>query len=239
MTLQVRDLRAGYGDLLVVRGVSLSVAPSEIVALLGHNGVGKTTLLRAIMGLIFPTGGYVGFAGRSLLALKPHAVAAQGIAYIPQDAALFPDLSVAQNLRVAFGTRAGFEPACDYALAPFPFLRERFRQRAGTLSGGEQKMLLVARALLVAPNLILADEVTEGVQPMQIDRISDVLRTLNTTKGTAILLVEQHVAFAIDLAHRFVVMKQGTIAAAGDAKAPTARIEIERQLASALLPEGS
>jgi len=239
MTLEVRDLRAGYGDLLVVRGVSLSVAPSEIVALLGHNGVGKTTLLRAIMGLIFPTGGYVAFAGRSLLALKPHAVAARGIAYIPQDAALFPDLSVAQNLRVAFGARAGFEPACDYALAPFPFLRERFRQRAGTLSGGEQKMLLVARALLVAPNLILADEVTEGVQPMQVDRISDVLRTLNSTKGTAMLLVEQHVAFAIDLAHRFVVMKQGTIAAAGDAKAPTARSEIEKQLASALLPEGS
>ena len=238
MTLQVRDLHAGYGDLPVVRAVSLLVAPGEIVALLGHNGVGKTTLLRAIMGLICPTGGHVAFAGRSLLALKPYSVAAQGIAYIPQDAALFPDLSVAQNLRVAFGTRAGFEAACDYALASFPFLRERFRQRAGTLSGGEQKMLLVARALLVAPKLILADEVTEGVQPMQVDRISDVFRTLNTTTATAMLLVEQHVAFAIDLAHRFLVMKQGAIAAAGDAKAPTAQGEIERQLASALLPAG-
>lgn len=235
MTLQILDVHAGYGDLLVVRGVSLSVAAGEIVALLGHNGVGKTTLLRAIMGLICPMSGDVAFAGRSLLGLEPHAVAAEGIAYIPQDAALFPDLTVAQNLHVAFRARAGFEAACDHALAPFPFLRERFRQRAGTLSGGEQKMLLVARALLVAPKLILADEVTEGVQPMQVDRISDTLRTLNATAGTSVLLVEQNVAFAIDLASRFLVMKQGTIAATGDATVPAVQAEIERQLASALL----
>jgi branched-chain amino acid transport system ATP-binding protein len=237
MMLQILDLHAGYGDLLVIRGVSLSVAAREIVALLGHNGVGKTTLLRAIMGLICPVSGDVTLSGRSLMGLKPHAIAAQGVAYIPQDAALFPDLTVAQNLRVAFGARTGFEAACDRALGPFPLLRERFRQRAGTLSGGEQKMLLLARALLVAPKLILADEVTEGVQPLQVDRISDVLRALNTTTGTAVLLVEQHVAFAIDLADRFLVMKQGTIAAAGDATLPTVQAEVERQLASALLPE--
>jgi ABC-type branched-subunit amino acid transport system ATPase component len=239
VTLHIRNLHAGYGDLPVVRGVSLSVAAREIVALLGHNGVGKTTLLRGVMGLISPTSGEVTFEERSLLGRKPHAVAAEGIAYIPQDAALFPDLSVAQNLRVAFGARSGFAGACDYALAPFPFLRERFRQRAGTLSGGEQKMLLVARALLVAPKLILADEVTEGVQPMQVDRMSDVLRDLNARRGTAILLVEQHVAFAIALAQRFLVMKQGAIAAAGNTRAPTAQAEIEKQLASALLPSGS
>jgi ABC-type branched-subunit amino acid transport system ATPase component len=238
MMLRITELHAGYGDLTVVRGVSLSVAAGEIVALLGHNGVGKTTLLRAIMGLIRPGGGEITLAGRSLLGLKPHAVAAKGIAYIPQEAALFPDLSVAQNLRVAFGGRAGFDTACDRALQSFPFLRERFWQRAGTLSGGEQKMLLVARALLVAPKLMLADEVTEGVQPTQVERISDVLRTLNKSEGTAMLLVEQHVAFAIGLAQRFVVMKQGAIAAAGDAAAPAAQAEIESQLASALLATG-
>src|SRR5262249_47873680 len=211
---------------LTVRAVSLSCCSGALVALLGNNGVAIPIPLRAIMRLICPMSGDVAFAGRILLGLEPHAVAAEGIAYIPQDAALFPDLTVAQNLHVAFRARAGFEPACDRALAPFPFLRERFRQRAGTLSGGEQKMLLVARALLVAPKLILADEVTEGVQPMQVDRISDTLRTLNTTARTSVLLVEQNVAFAIDLANRFLVMKQGTIAAAGDATVPAAQAEI-------------
>jgi ABC-type branched-subunit amino acid transport system ATPase component len=230
VTLRVTDLYAGYGDLIVVRRASLEVAPGEIVALLGHNGVGKTTLLRAAMGLIRPTGGEIAFEGRSLVGLKPHQIAATGVAYVPQEAALFPDLSVVQNLRVAFTRRRGFEAACERALGPFPFLRERLRQRAGTLSGGEQKMLLVARALLVSPKLILADEITEGVQPLQVDRIGGVLREINRA-GTAILIVEQHVAFALDLARRFIVLKQGMIAAAGDAAATQARLEIERQLA--------
>jgi urea transport system ATP-binding protein len=230
VTLRVTDLYAGYGDLIVVRRASLEVAPGEIVALLGHNGVGKTTLLRAVMGLIRPTGGEIAFEGRSLVGLKPHQIAASGVAYVPQEAALFPDLSVVQNLRVAFSGRRGFEAACERALGPFPFLRERFRQRAGTLSGGEQKMLLVARALLVSPKLVLADEITEGVQPLQVDRIGIALREINRA-GTAILIVEQHVAFALDLARRFIVLKQGLIAAAGDAAATEARSEIERQLA--------
>ncbi len=229
--LRVDDLHAGYGDLTVVRGVSLAVEAGEIVALLGHNGVGKTTLLRTIMGLLRPSKGEIAVGGRCILGLRPHQVAAEGVAYIPQEEALFPDLSVAENLQVAFGTRANFDVACDRALAPFAFLRERFRQRAGTLSGGEQKMLLVARALLVSPKLILADEVTEGVQPMQVDRIGDALRELNETAGAAMLLVEQHVDFALDLARRYLIMKQGAIAGAGDPTAPGARGEINGQLA--------
>lgn len=231
MMLRVDDLHAGYGDLTVVRGVSLAVAAGEIVALLGHNGVGKTTLLRAITGLLRASKGDIMLEGRRILGLKPHQVAAGRVAYIPQEAALFPDLSVAENLQVAFGGRTAFDAACDRALAPFAFLRERYRQRAGTLSGGEQKMLLVARALLVSPKLILADEVTEGVQPMQVDRIGAVLRELNETMGTAMLIVEQHVDFALDLARQYLVMKQGAIAAAGDSAAPGARIEIDSQLA--------
>jgi ABC-type branched-subunit amino acid transport system ATPase component len=229
--LRLDNLHAGYGDLIVVRGVSFAVASGEIVALLGHNGVGKTTVLRTLMGLVRPSKGEVALDGRRLLGLKPHRVAAEGVAYIPQEASLFPDLSVSQNLHVAFGGRTGFDAACDRALAPFPFLRERFRQRAGTLSGGEQKMLLAARALIVSPKLILADEVTEGVQPMQVDRISDVLRAVNEATGATMLIVEQHVAFALGLARRFLVMKQGAIAAAGDAATPAARAEIEAQLA--------
>ena len=231
MMLHISDLHAGYGDLTVVRGISLQVPAGTIVALLGHNGVGKTTLLRTIMGLVRPTKGVITFAGRSVVGLKPYQVSAAGIAYIPKDAALFPDLTVSQNLKIAFGARVGFDAACDQALAAFPFLRNRFRQRAGTLSGGEQKMLLVARAVLVTPKLLLADEVTEGVQPIQLDRISEVLRTLSMAAGTAMLLVEQHVAFALELASRFLVMKQGAIAAAGDTGARGARANIENQLA--------
>ena len=144
--LRLENLDAGYGDLTIVRGASFEVVAGEIMAVLGHNGVGKSTLLRAIMGLRRPTAGTVTFGSRSLLGLKPHEIAAEGIAYVPQEAALFPDLSVVQNLRVAFRRRSGFDEACARALAPFPFLRERFYQRAGTLGGGEQKMLLTARA---------------------------------------------------------------------------------------------
>jgi len=229
--LRLENLHAGYGDLTVVRGASFEVVGGEIMAVLGHNGVGKSTLLRAIMGLRRPTAGTVTFGSRSLLGLKPHEIAAEGIAYVPQEAALFPDLSVVQNLRVAFGRRSGFDEACTRALVPFPFLRERFYQRAGTLSGGEQKMLLTARALLVLPRLVLVDEVTEGVQPMQVERIGTALRDLNRGFGTAMIVVEQNVAFTLGLAGRFIVMKQGVIALAGETAAPNARSLIDEQLA--------
>ena len=167
---------------------------------------------------------------RSLLGLKPHEIAAEGIAYVPQEAALFPDLSVVQNLRVAFRRRSGFDEACARALAPFPFLRERFYQRAGTLGGGEQKMLLTARAPCAA-ELVLIDEVTEGVQPMQVERIGAALHDLNQRYGTAMIVVEQNVAFTLGLARRFIVMKQGAIALAGETAAPNARSLIDEQLA--------
>jgi branched-chain amino acid transport system ATP-binding protein len=229
--LRVENLHAGYGDLTIVRGASFEVVAGEIMAVLGHNGVGKSTLLRAIMGLRRPTAGTVTFGSRNLLGLKPHEIAAEGIAYVPQEAALFPDLSVVQNLRVAFGRRSGFDEACARALGPFPFLRERFYQRAGTLSGGEQKMLLTARALLVLPRLVLVDEVTEGVQPMQVERIGTALRDLNQRFGTAMIVVEQNVVFTLGLARRFIVMKQGVIALAGETAAPNARSLIDEQLA--------
>ena len=229
--LRVTEVESGYGDLTILRRISFELAPGEVLAVLGHNGVGKSTLLRTIIGQLRARKGEISYAGKSLLGLKPYHIANRGISYIPQEAALFPDLSVVKNLRVAFGNRKDFDTACDHALAAFPFLRNRLHQRAGTLSGGEQKMLLVARSMLVSPRLILADEVTEGVQPMQVSRIAEVLRACREHDGTAMLIVEQHLDFALGIADRFVLIKQGLIVDAGTSSSLGARVEIERQLA--------
>jgi ABC-type branched-subunit amino acid transport system ATPase component len=229
--LRVTDVESGYGDLTILRSISFELAQGEVLAVLGHNGVGKSTLLRTIIGQLRVRKGEISYAGRSLAGLKPYHIANRGISYIPQEAALFPDLSVVKNLRVAFGSRKDFGTACDRALTAFPFLRNRVHQRAGTLSGGEQKMLLVARSMLVSPRLILADEVTEGVQPMQVSRIAEVLRACRERDGAAMLIVEQHLDFALGIADRFVLIKQGMIVSAGTTSSRGARVEIERQLA--------
>lgn len=231
MRLEVRELHSGYSDLVILHGVTFEVASGEIVAVLGHNGVGKTTLLRSIIGLLQPLMGEVHLDGNRVERLPSHAIARMGIAYIPQDAALFPDLTVLQNLQVAFsGRRGDFDAACDRALSHFPILRERYQQQAGTLSGGQQKMLLLVRALLPDPRLILADEVTEGVQPSQIRRMGEVIAALNEQHGTTVVLVEQHIDFALDIAERYLVMKQGRIATTAD-RGPGAGDIVEAQLA--------
>lgn len=231
MRLEVRELHSGYGDLVILHGVTFEAGSGEIVAVLGHNGVGKTTLLRSIIGLLQPLMGEVHLDGNRVERLPSHAIARMGIAYIPQDAALFPDLTVLQNLQVAFsGRRGDFDAACDRALSHFPILRERYQQQAGTLSGGQQKMLLLVRALLPDPRLILADEVTEGVQPSQIRRMGEVIAALNEQHGTTVVLVEQHIDFALDIAERYLVMKQGRIATTAD-RGAGARDIVEAQLA--------
>lgn len=231
MRLETNDLHSGYGDLVILHGVTFEARPGEIIAVLGHNGVGKTTLMRTIVGLLRPLKGDIRIDGRPMDAVPPHVIARMGVAYIPQEAALFPDLTVLQNLQVAFSAfRGDFEAACDRALSPFPFLRERYNQRAGTLSGGQQKMLLLARALLPNPLLILADEVTEGVQPSQIRHIGEVLRQLNEQQGTTVILVEQHIGFALEIADRCLVLKQGRISASA-LKGAEARSVVESQLA--------
>ena len=227
--LKARNVNSGYGDLTVLRGISLDLDDGEILAVLGHNGVGKTTLLRTLMGVLPARGSEITFDGTDLTRLKPYQIANLGIAYVPQAEALFADLSVADNLRVAYGNRKAFDDACEHALSAFDRLRERFRQRAGSLSGGEQKMLLVARALLVSPRLILADEVTEGLQPAFVTRIAEVLKRQNREFRTSAIIVEQNLDFALDLADRFVLMKQGSIATEG--RTENARSEIAEQLA--------
>lgn len=230
MRLDVTEVSSGYGDLTVLRDISITVERGEIVAILGHNGVGKTTLLRTLIGLLRTRSGFITVDGDDITSSPPHAIAKRGVAYIPQEAALFADLSVAENLRVVKRKKNEFKEAVAYVVELFPFLRDRLQQRAGTLSGGEQKMLLVARALMTSPRLILSDEITEGVQPMQVDRIRETLRQVNQSSGATIVLVEQHLDFALSLASRYCVMKQGCLVSTGSSDSSEVRSQVTKQM---------
>ena len=209
--MAVDGLTSGYGEAMVVRGVSLSVAPGEIVALLGKNGMGKSTLLKTVMGFLPVRKGQVALHGQDVTHEPPHRIARRAIAYTPQEQAIFQDLSVADNLRLGHPKAGWFEEELERVAAVFPFLKERLGQRAGTLSGGEQKMLLIARALMARPKLMLVDEITEGLQPSIIERLSEALAAERKRSGVAMLLVEQNVRFALSVADRWAVLKLGEI----------------------------
>jgi ABC-type branched-subunit amino acid transport system ATPase component len=213
--LELSGVSSGYGEALVLRDLDLVVRPGEIVALLGKNGMGKSTLLKTIMGYIPARTGSIRVAGAETTGLAPHRVARRSIAYTPQEKALFQDLTLADNLRLVMpdvkSVRTGLDPIANW----FPVLRERLRQRAGTLSGGEQKMLLMARALLPEAKLMLIDEISEGLQPTMIAAVLDVLKAESRRRQVAILLVEQNVSFAFSLADRYAVLKRGEIVARG------------------------
>jgi ABC-type branched-subunit amino acid transport system ATPase component len=228
--LQVEGLSSGYGAALVVRGLSLDVAPGEIVAVLGKNGMGKTTLLRTVMGYLHARTGHVRMFGTDMHDRPVHARSRAGVGYIPQEQALFQDLPVRDNLRLGLADDRQMQGALTRIGALFPFLPARLPQKAGTLSGGEQKMLLLARALMGAPRLLLIDEVTEGLQPSNIDRIAELLRAEAQEQGRAILLVEQHVGFALRIAHRYAVLKGGEKVAQGAAADPGAAADIAAHL---------
>jgi len=228
--LQLLDVRSGYGAAEVVRGVSLHVAPGEIVALLGKNGMGKTTLLRTVMGYNKLQGGQVRIFGADMQNAPVHQRARVGVAYAPQEQALFQDLSVRDNLRLGLAHDRQFTRALARVRDLFPFLADRLDQPAGTLSGGEQKMLLVARALMIEPRLVLIDEVTEGLQPSVVDRLAAVLRHAAHEEGRAILLVEQHVGFALAVADRYAALKLGEIVASGATSDSNVRPVIEEHL---------
>ena len=223
--LELRAVTSGYGTAPVLHGVSLSVAPGEIVALLGKNGMGKTTLLKTAMGLLPLQDGAVLLQGASAAALSPARLVALGIGYAPQEQPLFPDLSIRDNLRLALQSDRELAAGLDHVAASFPFLRDRLKQRAGTLSGGEQKMLVLARALMMRPKLLLVDEISEGLQPSVIGRIAAILRAEREERGTAVLLVEQNLDFALRIADRWAVLKRGEIDDAGVSD-PTARSRI-------------
>jgi len=230
--LDVGRISGGYGEAMIVRDVALAIQPGEICTVLGKNGMGKSTFLRLIMGFLPVRAGSVRLFGDDITGLPPHRVARKGIAYTPQEKALFQDLTVEQNLRVGLRDDRGFAAELPHIGALFPFLLARQRQRAGTLSGGEQKMLLVARALLARPRLMLVDEVTEGLQPSAVERLAVALRSERDQFGTTMLLIEQNVSFALSVANRYAVLKLGEIVdrgAAGEANA-AARINAHLSL---------
>jgi urea transport system ATP-binding protein len=217
MMLNVEQLNQYYGSSHTLRGVSLSLEKGQCLTLLGRNGVGKTTLLKCLMGVLPVTGGKVTLDGRDITKLKPHERAAAGIAYVPQGREIFARLTVEENLLMGMaamsGRKASTIKAEVYEL--FPVLKEMLHRRGGDLSGGQQQQLAIARALLAEPKLIILDEPTEGIQPSIIKDIERVIRMLRQRGDMAILLCEQYFDFAQALADKFVVLSRGEVVASG------------------------
>jgi len=216
--LTIQGLSAGYGAIPVLHHVTATIAAGESVGILGHNGMGKTTLLRCLIGALRATAGTVGFEGRDVTRLAPHARARLGMAYVPQGREIFAGLSALDNLRMGL-VKTGERPdhAIDALLAHFPRLKPLLERAGGSLSGGEQQLLALARALAGRPKLLLLDEPTEGIQPSIIEEIGRVIRRLATERGLAILLCEQYYDFAKKLADTYAVMSRGEIVASGPA----------------------
>ena len=230
VALALRDVSSGYGAVSIVKSVSLSVGQGEIVALLGKNGMGKTTLLKTILGMVALRGGGITIGGQALAGLPPAKLVALGVGYAPQEQPLFQDLSIRDNLRLAVPSDRHLPKALERLFGHFPFLKDRLAQRAGTLSGGEQKMLILGRALMLRPRLLMIDESSEGVQPSMVERLRKVLLA-EREAGLSMLVVEQHVAFALGLADRYAVLKLGEIVDSGSAKAPDASARVIDHLA--------
>lgn len=220
MLLQVERLNAGYGESLICQEVSLRVAEGEVVCLLGRNGVGKTTLLRALIGIIGHRGGRVAFDGRDISQTPAHERARLGLAYVPQGRLVFPRLTVEENLRggTIIGGDGRFSRIAEAVFGYFPVLRERLAQRAGTLSGGEQQMLALGRALAGRPRALLLDEPSEGIQPSIVQEIRAIIPRIAAERGLGVLLVEQNLRFATSVARRGYIMDKGRIVTAGDVR---------------------
>ncbi|QUS38675.1 ABC transporter ATP-binding protein [Tardiphaga alba] len=210
--LEVRDLHSGYGDAVVVRGVSLDVKPGEIVALLGRNGMGKTTVIRSIMGLVPPQvrSGTITWRGESLIGMPAHDIAGRKIAIVPQGRRLFPSLTVTEHLTMLKSARAKDGWTLDRVFGIFPRLAERRNHRGGQLSGGERGMLAVGRALMIDPELILMDEPSEGLAPVMVQHLESIIVDLKK-EGLSILLVEQNLYSALAVADRVYVLETGQV----------------------------
>ena len=211
--LAVKALRAGYGRVPVLHGVDFEVAEGEIVGVLGHNGMGKTTLLKAIMGIVPAAGGVIDYAGLDLTREKASERARHGIGYVPQGRGIFPALSVRDNIRMGLASHHDDdeEEAVRRVLAEFPRLEPLLDRDGGALSGGEQQLLAIARCLISEPDLILLDEPTEGIQPSIVDRIIELLRDLNRGRGVTVVMVEQNLDFITELSHRVLLLQKGVI----------------------------
>jgi branched-chain amino acid transport system ATP-binding protein len=211
--LQLEGLSAGYRGVPVVRDINLVVNQGEIVALLGPNGAGKSTTLMTLSGLLDPLGGRIMFDGQSIAGMRPDAIARRGLVQVPEDRALFTQLTVMENIRLGGSSKRAIIRSLDY----FPALTRLADRRAGVLSGGEQQMLALARAIAAQPQLLLVDEMSLGLAPIIVRNLLPVLRTFVEETGAAVLLVEQHVHLALELAGRAYVMSRGRIMREGSA----------------------
>ena len=215
--LKLRDICAGYGKSEVLRGVSLDVKKGEVVTLVGANGAGKTTTLKALCGLIPATGGTIEFEGAKLSGRAPHEIVELGVTMVPEGRQLFPLLTVRENLLLGAYTHAarlGREQRLDEVLKIFPRVKERLPQLAGSLSGGEQQMVAIARGMMAGPKLLIMDEPSLGLSPLLVEQMFDVVR-LVASRGTTVLLVEQNVFHTLKLADRGYVLENGTITLTG------------------------
>lgn len=219
--LAVAGLRGGYGDSEIIRDIDLDVNEGEVVAVLGRNGVGKTTLVKTIAALLPVAAGTISILGEDVTRRTTHYIARRGVAYVAQEGGLFDELTVEDNLRLVLPPGADLREAGRTAFETFPIFGDRMDQKAGTLSGGQRKLLMVARTILQRPKLIVLDEVSEGVQPSMVGQIGYALQQ-ERERGAAILLVEQKLDFALGLASRYVVLKSGEIVATGTVGSTTA-----------------
>jgi branched-chain amino acid transport system ATP-binding protein len=218
--LEVQDLAVSYGGIQAVRGISFTVDEGEVVTLIGANGAGKTTTLRAISGLCRPQRGSVRFAGQDITRWQPHRIVGLGLAHAPEGRGIFANLTVDENLQLGAYLRRDHAAVArdrEHALSLFPRLRERLSQNAGTLSGGEQQMLAIARALLARPRLLLLDEPSLGLAPQMVQLIFKIVRTI-AAEGTTILLVEQNAHMALGVARTAHVLEVGTLVTSGPAR---------------------
>jgi branched-chain amino acid transport system ATP-binding protein len=232
MMLRVNDLHAAYGDIGVLKGITLEILPGEIVCLLGANGAGKSTLLKVISGVLHPSQGNVLFRDQEITRYSPHKIVRMGLSHVPEGRQIFSRLTVMQNLLLGGyptkNKRAEAQELFDFIFNLFPILKERLKQKAGTLSGGEQQMLAISRSLMSRPRLLLLDEPSLGLAPMVVEEIFLVIKDLRS-RGISILLVEQNVIGALNISDRGYIMEIGKMAAQGRAAEMRGDDEVRRR----------
>jgi branched-chain amino acid transport system ATP-binding protein len=229
--LEIENLNAHYGELIALKDVSLSMGEGEIVALLGANGAGKSTTLKTISGLLKPTLGRIRFRGEEITGLSPHQIVQKGIAHAPEGRAIVPHFTIRENLLVGAYTekrKDRIDESLDNVFKHFPILKERLKQMAGTLSGGEQQMLSIGRAMMSNPRILMLDEPSLGLAPIITEQIFDIIKNINSLK-TAILLVEQNAYAALELAHRGYILEVGSITLWGGAEELKRNEEVKKR----------
>lgn len=229
--LEVQDLHVYYDAIHAIKGISFEVQEGEIVTLIGANGAGKTTTLHTISGLLKPRSGFVTFANTNIVSIKPHKIIRLGLAQVPEGRRVFSRLTVKENLVMGAYVRSNQQEIDkDYAhvLELLPRLKERLKQTAGTLSGGEQQMLAIGRALMARPKMLLLDEPSMGLSPLLVQEIFSIIRDVNQKTGTTVLLVEQNAKMALEIASRAYVMETGRIVMSGEASKLADTLEVKR-----------